>query len=339
MADEGLFPIFVRQGNSRTRFSVGYIDVGGRNIIDPIFDGGTRFYEGLAAVKVESLWGLIDNHGDFVVEPKSWGWCRFREGLASISVRGKWGVIDRSGNFLVKPKYDYLEPFMEGLAAFKIGEGGSARYGFLNKSGAEAISARFHDARGFSEGLAAVRVGDLWGYINKSGVFQITPRFNGTGSGKRWPDVRAGYFVNGVAPVWSGPDQYAFIDPDGNFAFEGLFEDANSFRENRAVVKIDRRYGFIALDGKLVVGNRFSLVRDFSEGLARVQEQDARADFSPPSGFIDPEGQMLIAPQFHSAESFCCGLSLVTTEDSIGYVNRSGRFVWQGPYVDYGVLC
>jgi len=31
-------------------------------------------------------------------------------------------------------------------------------------------------------------------------------------------------------------------------------------------------------------------------------------------------------------------MSLVTTEKSIGYINRTGEFVWQGPFVEYGVL-
>ena len=35
----------------------------------PIFDDGTRFYEGLAAVKVKSRRGVINAGGDFVIEP------------------------------------------------------------------------------------------------------------------------------------------------------------------------------------------------------------------------------------------------------------------------------
>jgi hypothetical protein len=35
----------------------------------PIFDDGTRFYEGLAAVKLKSRRGVINAGGDFVIEP------------------------------------------------------------------------------------------------------------------------------------------------------------------------------------------------------------------------------------------------------------------------------
>jgi hypothetical protein len=335
------FPIFVRQGKNRTRFKVGYINREGQVVIDPIFDEGTRFYEGLAAVAVKNRWGIINASGDFVIQPAWWGLGRFHDELCNVSVRGRWGIIDRTGNFMVKPKYDYLEPFREERAVFRVGkfqERQSWRYGYLDKSGAEVIPPVFHNAYGFSEGLAAAKVGKLWGYVAPSGVFKITPHFDGTGSGKRWPDTRAGYFVNGLAPVWAGQDYYRFIDTTGCFAFEDGFDDANSFSEDRAVVRLNRRYGFIDTAGRIAVGCRFTLARDFSDGLARVEEQAPRVGFSPPSGFINLDGQMVIPPTFYSAESFRDGLSLVTTEDSIGYINKLGAFVWQGPFVEYGVL-
>lgn len=48
---------------------------------------------------------------------------------------------------------------------------------------------------------------------------------------------------------------------------------------------------------------------------------------------------MVIEPRFYSAESFYNGLSLVTTQDSIGYIDKHGEFVWQGPFVEYAFCC
>jgi hypothetical protein len=334
----GLFPIFVRQGKSATRFKVGYIDSRGNTVIDPIFDQGTRFYEGLAAVEIRGRWGVINIDGGFAINPKPWSRCRFSEGRASISVNGKWGIVDRDGSFVVEPRYHYLESFREGLAVFRTGDGHAARYGFVDRDGVEVIPAVFHDARGFSQNLAATRVGSLWGYIAPSGVFRITPRFDGAGRGRRWPDVRAGYFVNDLAPVWIAQDRYRFIDTSGHCALEGDFEDANSFCEGRAAVMINRQYGFIDTQGRIAVNCRFNLVRDFSEGLARVEEKGAPTESCPLSGFVDREGQMVIDPVFSRVHAFRDGLSLVTTKDLIGYINRLGEFVWQGQYVEYGTV-
>src|SRR5438270_2727386 len=149
MIDTHLFPIFVRQGKSRTRFKVGYINLAGQVVVDPIFNDGTRFYEGLAAVKVKSLWGVINTRGDFVIQPTLWNWCRFHEGLASLASRnGKYGVIDPAGNSVVEPKYDYVGPFSGGLALVKVGEWEKARYGFIDRIGARVIPPKFHGAEG-----------------------------------------------------------------------------------------------------------------------------------------------------------------------------------------------
>src|SRR5579862_6401420 len=136
-----LFPIFVPHGKSKTRFKVGYIGQAGQVLIDPIFENGTRFYEGLAAVKVKGgRWGIINSSGDFVIQPTLWNWCRFQQGLAGLATRsGEWGVIDMAGKFVVQPKYSVVSPFSEGLALVRTGEGEKARYGFIDKLGREVV--------------------------------------------------------------------------------------------------------------------------------------------------------------------------------------------------------
>jgi WG containing repeat len=341
MTELHLFPIFVRQGRSKAHFKVGYINQSGSVVVDPIYDEGTCFREGLASVRVRSRWGIINTSGEFVVAPKSMGWCRFQDGLSAISVKGTWGIIDRTGNFVLKPKYDYLESFSQGRAVFRVGkfqERQRWRYGYLDKTGSEVTPAVFHNAHGFSEGLAAAKLGDLWGYINPSGVFKITPRFEGTRQGPYRPEeTRAGCFANGLAPVWCGKG-YGFADTMGNVVVEGRFDEAGSFHDNRALVQLGGCYGFVDLSGRILIEPMFSYASDFSEGLAPVREKKSHSGVLPPCGFVDVDGNMVLQPAFESANGFRNGLSLVTTEDSIGYINRYGEYMWQGPDVDYGVV-
>lgn len=333
-----LFPIFVRQGRSRTRFKVGYINHSGNVVIEPLFDEGTNFYEGLASVKIRNRWGVINSDGEFVIQPAARSWCRFRDGLASVSVKGLWGVIDETSNFVVEPRYDYIGSYHDGLAKFVVrGQSERKRCGFLDKKGTEVIPANFANAKDFSGGLAAVRVGNLWGYINPSGAFVIKPRFEALRHGKHGEEkTEAGYFVDGLAPIWL-KNGYGFIDRAGEPVFEHLFDEAGSFHDGRALVKRGR-YGFVDVAGTIAIETRFTRASDFSEGLSPVAEEEWALGFIPPCGFVDLDGEMALQPAFYSAQGFRDGLSLVTTENSIGYINRSGEFVWQGPYVEYGVV-
>jgi WG repeat protein len=349
------FPIYVRQGRSRTRYKVGYINGVGVIVIEPIFDDGARFYEGLAAVKVGRLWGFIDASGDFVIPPTLSGWGRFREGLSITSV-GKTGlkaVIDKAGKVVVPPRHQHLNSFHDGLAVFGNGKGiVPTRFGFLDPSGNEAIPAVFHDAKNFSEGLAATRVGNLWGYIERSGVFRITPRFEATRTGPNRPEeTEIGSFSQGLAFAWGG-NGYGFIDRTGNFVTRNDFAETEAFRESRARVRLGQKrcFGYIDPSGTIVIEARFpSASAYFSEGLASVKEQEDRPNFSKGHasvkfdqmarrGFIDLNGNMVIEPRFFSALSFQAGLCLVETEKTIGYINKKGEYVWEAPYVEYGIV-
>ncbi|MGA9554960.1 MAG: WG repeat-containing protein, partial [Candidatus Sulfotelmatobacter sp.] len=345
-----LFPIYVRQGKSRTRYKVGYINVSGLVVIDPIFDDGTRYYEGLASVKVGRHWGFIDASGNFVVPPTLASWARFREGL-SITPMGRKGlhaVIDKAGNVVIPAKYPYLGDFREGLALFRNGPGDAlTRFGFLDRSGREVIPAVFHSAKCFSEGLAAARVRDRWGYIEHSGVFNITPHFDASRIGPlRSEDTEIGNFSQGLAYAW-GANGYGFIDKTGSFVTRDDFEQADDFREDRARIRLkqQKRFGYIDLSGSIVIEPRFpSASVYFSDGVASVKEKEDRPDYSKglasvkldqmaPRGFIDLDGNMVIEPRFFSTQSFHSGLCLVETQKTIGYINKKGQYVWEGPYV------
>jgi hypothetical protein len=140
-----------------------------------------------------------------------------------------------------------------------------------------------------------------------------------------------------MASVWSGKG-YGFIDPTGKFVIEDRFDDANSFCEGLALVKLKKRYGFVDLAGQIAIATKFTRAGDFSEGLAAVAEEEWAVGFAPRCGYLDVNGTILIQPTFFSAHGFHNGLCLVETKGSIGYINRQGEFVWQGPYVEYGVV-
>jgi len=166
--------------------------------------------------------------------------------------------MDKTAQIVIPAKHQYLGPFHDGLALFRNGSGDVfTRFGFLDRCGEEAIPAVFHSARGFSD---AARVGSLWGYIEPSGIFKITPRFEARRIEPRRPeDTEIGSFNQGLAYVREG-NGYGFVDKTGNFVTRDDFDEADGFREGRERVRLkqQKRCGYIDPSGAVVIEPRFA---------------------------------------------------------------------------------
>lgn len=108
-------------------FNYGYADQSGKIVIQPIYNEGASFSEGLAAV--------AKKEGD----------------------KTKWGFIDLNGNVVIPFKFNN-EPsvFKEGLSVAVKQNG---RYVYINKSG-EPVSPEYRDATVFCNGIAWVQMLD-----------------------------------------------------------------------------------------------------------------------------------------------------------------------------------
>jgi len=226
-------------------------------------------------------------------------------------------------------------------------------------------SRRFWYARDFSEGMASVSPdfgdnwGDQWGFIDTSGSFVIPPSFD-----------QALSFSEGLAPVASGRrpiakpcfhpvgttnpqyigSKWGFIMNNGKWAIRPSFDQAESFSEGLAAVRVGAtwrphpesgcfflfggKWGFINKAGALVIRPGFDEVRSFSEGLAAVRigvkwtpdRVGNNVDGLPGGkwGFIDRKGTFLIQPQFSYAKSFKSGKAYVEIREKAFLLLRDG---------------
>ncbi|MHB8500846.1 MAG: WG repeat-containing protein [Candidatus Acidiferrales bacterium] len=320
----------------------GFIDRTGRIVIPLCFDAVGEFSEGLARFERDGRWGYINPTGNVVIEP-TLPWAEeFHEGLAHVQVTGtvlgydgRWGYVDQTGKIVIPPNSGRMisdssgeeSAFHDGLAMIEVeGKAIPPRKGFIDNDGRLVVPARFTYAYPFSEGLAAAtesESGDTgWGYIDKSGIWVIPPRFD-------W----ASSFEFGLAPV-NRKKNCGYIDKKGNEVLRlpapGGQQDCaaawGDFTDGLSRWLFGKKYGFIDRNGRTVIPPQFDLTYGFSEGLAAVQ-------IDKKWGYIDTTEKMMIAPQeFWSVKPFHNGLAEVQTKDgSVGYINRSGKYVW-GPH-------
>lgn len=159
----------------------------------------------------------------------------------SIS-KGKWGIDTVDGKELVAPEITDLWYTYEN----------GAYSGFSNGYATVCIGKQFYavDQTGvkyplpgdlvgqFGEGLLAYTSGGKYGYEDLNGKTVIKPAFS---TGAR--------FTNGVACV-SNPDGYFYIDSTGAQLNAVKYEEAYTFSEAMGRVKINGKYGFVALVGR-----------------------------------------------------------------------------------------
>ncbi|GEM_PF-2601516 len=321
----------------------GYIDESGAIAIEPQFDDAVLFREGLARVKVGGLWGYIDKAGQMVVEPRfadcsSLGSayvasCNyFNEGMARVVLDGKWGYINRTGEVVVKIRFDRAFDFSDGLAAVTIGD----KCGYIDTRGDFAIEPQFDSCNLSQEGIVRVRSSGEYLLLDGTGQPVAHPRgpgyehslvhINGESGytddeGRKVTSARMRWgqeFRDGLAGVYFGSSSRA----ENVFV---LLPDGTSQRVTRDPERVGpRRCGYINEAREMVIKPVFELCSEFSEGLARVEREDAMC------GYIDRTGQIVIELRFKYCANFEGGLAwgfLTGSGNWRTYMNQDGVII------------
>jgi len=115
------------------------------------------------------------------------------------------------------------------------------------------------------------------------------------------------------------------------------FDEAGSFSEGLALVKIGLSYGYVDKTGNLVIKPQFDEVENFSGGLALVKIHNTQKTKGK-YGYIDKTGKWVIQPNFggrqYGAGSFLEGLAPLEIvwdgfKIAYGYIDKTGKFAIQ----------
>jgi hypothetical protein len=294
------------------------MDRAGKLAIDFQFDHASQFHEGLARVNVGGRHGFIDRSGRMAIEPQFGPETQgFGHGLAMAQAAdGTCGFIDRSGDFVIAPTWDWAQPYQEGRARVRL----DGRYGYINADGRVVVPPQYRLASDYCEGLAVVHGESGCWFIDADGE-QVFGPFQSAGSfsddvasvknqgqrglldhhgaihaveGLSWVseyccDGRIEFKIAGFdGPVWcEAKDRYGFLDRRAQVVIPPRYEDASTFREGMAGVRIEGKWGFIDTDGTMVIDPRFDAAGRFVCGWARAKTDGK-------SAYIDRTGNIVV---------------------------------------------
>lgn len=245
----------------------------------------------------------------------------------------KWGYINKKGNYELEPIYDYAENFQNNnLAIILINE----EYAVIDKNGNYIIGPLKGTIDGFSEGRAIIRCKNGSKMINEAGnvLFEIDGFINSLYEGRS-------VFTQKSNIPNDYTDRYGYLDKDGNIVIPAKYKYASSFRNGKAIVKIDENnYALIDPNGEILNTYDFYYMTDIGEGL--IIFSPYLSDGYYKFGFVDEEGTVIIPPRFDGAQIFQQGRSVVSIRDDYNYysglIDKNGKWIIDPKYSDIRII-
>lgn len=312
----------------------GYLNKKGEWALPPKFDKAYEFRSGRALTIQGDQTMFIEPSGKtaFVCQWKVEPWEGFQCGLLKITEEGKQGFVDTNGKLSIAPEYDKAEIFYEEHAA--VSNGG--KWGFIDTRGKVVVPLEWDMVGRFSEGLAWVSKDKKAGYIDKTGKPVIPLQY-----------AQAKDFMNGIALVYdSAAKRWGVINTRGEVLTPPKWhrqpsvigDDRIIFQE--AITKTSNHlWGLADSKGKILVEPKWARVATtgFNSGLAVAvlpSNNGARygsQEWWGKAGYIDRDGNDVIPCKFDYTNWFTEGLAFAKEGDKQGYIDTTGKFVFEMP--------
>ena len=262
--------------------------------------------EGLFPVKRHGSWGFMNTRGVEIIPPQYEAVKKFTDGRAQARYGGSWGLINREGEWIIRPRYQKISA-VDGRR-FLVYEGSTVS---LFELGVGILYKTSNQLSAASTALIEESSGGLKGLISFSGEPLLSTQYNTMIHLDHHPQYFL--FQDSLGPGLFHVERRAFLkDP--------IYQEMRPLHEEFIGVKINNQYGFIDLNGKLRVANRYDNIGHFSETMSPIKIKGKW-------GYIDRLERLKIQPIYDDAGVFKDGLAVVAQKNKFGVVNKQGQVI------------
>lgn len=238
---------------------LGFIDTLGNMIIQPNYDvTWTYFKDGICDVELNGKKLTINTKGEIIENTKDK--VVKKELLIFQDKNKKYGLENNDKSIVVEGKYDELKKAGEGFFKFKSGE----KWGFLNSNGEEIIPALYDNIEtGFINGNIWVIKNERVGQIDSTGKTKIDFIYQD-----------AKFITNQGLTVVKKDDKFGILDSVGNILVpvEYTYIEKYILKNQKLIYfKKDGKYGYFNLDGKVAIQAIYDDADSFVDGVAKVK--------------------------------------------------------------------
>jgi len=206
--------------------------------------------------------------------------------LKPMQQAGKWGYVDSAGTFMIQPQFESAERLSEGRAAVELNK----RFGYIDVNGHFVIQPKYFKAGRFKEGFAWVVTRKPWTPLGTGeygvALFGHVTYIDRSGREMRHPfsAEQVSNFSEGLAAVRPGTinggcsEKIGYLNTKGEWSIKPQFDEARDFSEGLAAVNeggkchMGGKWGYIDKDGSVVIPFRYDFAWQFKNGHACVKE-------------------------------------------------------------------
>ena len=328
--------------------SCGLINRDGVEIIPCLYKNINYPTEGMIMVQKDSLFGFFDTNGNQVIPFLFPAASSFNEGRAVVAIYVdsflvSYGFIDKKGNVVIQPQYDYAFPYYEGYAVVKKYD----RYGMIDTENREVLPIKFEILTSMSDGLffagddqglalsnnkfkrltqpiyteligksddrILVRRDGKYGYLNHKGKEIIPCQYD---HASLFKDSRANVSIKGKWGIINTSGKTILPIEYDNSGYRG---EAYIYHDSLALIEKNRHYGYVDMDGNIVIQPIYQNAYQFTDGLAPVSVGLW--------GYINTKGEFFVPPVFDIASPFSWGRAEVIYRGQTHKMNTQGKCV------------
>ncbi len=289
------------------------------------------------------IWWRFDNMSQY----EDWS-----EGLAVSQENGKYGYVDENFKYYINPQFDIAYPFQDGQAIVGMNFGNKKRFRVINKDGLyigqfydviKKIGKRHYKVRNYMKIEQAYVIDKKTGRELGNLVDYNDDKFD---EQFRKNEIILKTYKRQIKPSHEMYQNYQWqvMDNTGKILNKKKFNLIDHYREGRARVCIDKKCGFINLEGTIIIPlgkasgeNKSQYIANFTDGTGVAKPFLNNSEYfnegfsitrkDDKVGYIDKQGNIVIQPQFLQAKDFIEGLAVVKTKVGFGVINTKGKFV------------
>lgn len=229
---------------------------------------------------------------------------------AQQTVGGEWGYIDAKGNMVIPALYDNVGSFSCGAARVTMGED----ILFINKKGVRQTTPSYDGASTFCYNYSVVELEDKEGLMNNKFEMAIQPYFYSLSA----------MGDNGLcAARREGDSKVEYVNAKGDTKIPAMYDYADDFLDGVAVITMNNKQGAINKSGELVIQPTYEYgLLNLGKGLLGYMDKNGK------TGILDKNGNIVVSPIYENSYTILNdGLMYVKSKDKWGYINTKGEMV------------